>query len=287
MRARDPDASGFVERDGGSVAWERFGDGAPALLFLGVDPIVESRMWKGQVPWFARTHAVVTFDPPGNGRSNRPVDPSAYIDGEYSAAALAVLAAAGIERAVMVGVCQGAGIAIVLAAEHPERVSGVVAINPGLVLSPRHAHRVAVDFEAHLDTDDGWAKENRNYWLRDWLGYSDFFFDQLFPEPHSTKQHEDCVGYASATSAEVMLAYVEPSGARDDPTSAAELCRRVKAPVLVICGDQDRCQPPQRSSRVAELTGGELLVLEGSGHLPFARDPVKVNLEIERFLSRV
>ena len=75
MRAREPDASGFVERDGVRVCWERFGAGEPALLFLGVDPIVESRMWKGQVPWFARRHTVVTFDPPGNGRSNRPIGP--------------------------------------------------------------------------------------------------------------------------------------------------------------------------------------------------------------------
>ena len=43
------------------------------------------------------------------------------------------------------------------------------------------------------DTDEGWAKDNRHYWLRDWRGYAEFFFGELLPEPHSTKQHEDCV----------------------------------------------------------------------------------------------
>ena len=30
-------------------------------------------MWKAQIPWFARRHTVVTFDPRGNGRSDRPM----------------------------------------------------------------------------------------------------------------------------------------------------------------------------------------------------------------------
>jgi len=291
VRARQPDASGVVRRGGVDIAWERFGDGEPALLFCGVDPIVEARMWKGQVAWFARRHTVITFDPPGNGASTRTTDPRAYGDGEFVAAALAVLDANGIDRAVVAGVCQGAGIALVLAADHRDRVAGVVAINPGLVLSPPPEHRrrrPGQTFNDVLDSHDGWDMENRHYWLRDWAGYSNFFFAQLLPEPHSTKQHEDCVGWAVATTAEQMLAYCfcDPPTPRDDEAYAIDLCGRVRCPVLVINGDRDMCQPPERSRRVAELTGGELVVMEGSGHLPHARDPVKVNLEIAAFLRR-
>ena len=45
--------------------------------------------------------------------------------------------------------------------------------------------------------------------------------------------------------------------------------------VLVIHGDDDRCQPLERGQRVAELTDGELVVLAGAGHLPHVRDPVR------------
>ncbi len=292
MRAREPDVSGFVERDGVRVAWERSGSGEPALLFLGVDPIVESRKWKGQVPWFARRHTVVTFDPPGNGHSTRTTDQAAYTDDAFVAYAIGALDAAGVERVVVVGVCQGAGVAVVLAAQHADRVGGVVAINPGMPLSPLHAFRRPrglQGFDDVLDSDEGWCKENRHYWLRDWPGYCTFFFDQLLPEPHSTKQHEDCVGWGLETTPEIMLAYLAANATnpRADPETAAELCRQVRSPVLVICGDQDRCQPPARGHRIAELTGGELVVFEGSGHLTHARDPVRVNLEIDRFLARV
>ena len=53
-RARYPDAEGFVERDGVSVFWERYGEGEPTILFLPSWSIVHSRLWKGQVPYFAR-----------------------------------------------------------------------------------------------------------------------------------------------------------------------------------------------------------------------------------------
>jgi pimeloyl-ACP methyl ester carboxylesterase len=287
-----PAATGTVRRGAVDIAWERFGGGSPALLFVGVDPIVESQMWKGQVPWLARRHTVITFDPPGNGRSTRTTDPRAYGDGEYLAAALAVLDANGVEHAVVAGVCQGAGVALLLAAEHPERVDGVVAINPGLVLSPAHAHRRRLPgrtFDDVIDEPEGWEKENREHWRRDWADYAHFFFGQLLPEPHSTKQHDDCVGWAAGTTGEQMLAYCfcDPPTPRDDEEYATDVCRRVRCPVLVINGDRDMCQPSERSRRVAELTGGELAVIEGAGHLPHARDPVRVNLEIAGFLRRL
>lgn len=287
MRARQADASGFVQPGPAEIYWERWGDGEPAILFFSGDTIVDARMWKGQIAWFALRHTVVTFDPPGNGHSARTVDPEAYSDAALLADALAVLDAAGVERAVFVGACTGAGLSLLAAAEHRERVLGVVAINPGLVLTPRHTHRMPGDFDAELDRDDGWNKENRHYWLRDWRGYAEFFFGEMLPEPHSTKQHDDCVGWACGTTAEIMLcdADVVPVTPRAAPETSEELCRRVGCPVLVINGDRDMCQPPARSRRVAELTGGELLVIAGAGHLPHARDPVRVNLAIADFLG--
>jgi pimeloyl-ACP methyl ester carboxylesterase len=47
------------------------------------------------------------------------------------------------------------------------------------------------------------------------------------------------------------------------------------------------CQNPDRGRRLAELTGGEFVLLEGSGHLPNARDPVVINLLLRDFVRRV
>ena len=60
-------------------------------------------------------------------------------------------------------------------------------------------------------------------------------------------------------------------------------CARVRCPVLVIHGDRDEISPLRRAAALAEATGGSMVVLEGAGHIPMARDPVKVNLLIREF----
>src|SRR5215472_3731696 len=74
MRARYPDESGHVQRDGVRVHYEAYGTGETTILFLPTWEIVHSRAWKFQIPYFARHGRVVTFDRRGNGRSDRPVD---------------------------------------------------------------------------------------------------------------------------------------------------------------------------------------------------------------------
>ncbi|HEX9855529.1 MAG TPA: glycosyltransferase, partial [Acidimicrobiia bacterium] len=58
-------------------------------------------------------------------------------------------------------------------------------------------------------------------------------------------------------------------------------------PTLVIHGDLDVCQHVDRGRAFAELTGGELVVLEGSGHLTPAREPVTVGRAVAGFVDRV
>ncbi|WP_105186830.1 alpha/beta fold hydrolase [Micropruina glycogenica] len=48
---------------------------------------------------------------------------------------------------------------------------------------------------------------------------------------------------------------------------AEAVCAQVRCPVLVISGSMDVCQDPRRGPRLAELTGGRSVVIEGGGHL--------------------
>ena len=70
-----------------------------------------------------------------------------------------------------------------------------------------------------------------------------------------------------------------------DPQTVQAWAERVSSPTLVIHGDDDRISPLARAEALAEATGGELVVLEGAGHLPLARDPVQVNLLIRDFVD--
>jgi pimeloyl-ACP methyl ester carboxylesterase/predicted glycosyltransferase len=276
-RARYPDASGFVERDRVRLYYEVYGSGEPTVLLLPTWSIVHSRHWKMQIPYLARHCRVLTFDGRGNGRSDRPDEPEAYDEHEYAADALAVMDVTCTDRAILVSFSLGAQRAAILAAEHPERVESAVFIAPawpgGGEPLPERAARAWTD---ELDTDEGWAKYNKHYWLRDYPGFLEFFFSRFFSEPHSTKPFEDCVGWGLETTGETLVTMEQAPELQ--PEDARELARRISCPVLVIHGGQDAILSVTRAVALAEQTGGRLVVLEGSGHGPHVRDPVKVNL---------
>jgi pimeloyl-ACP methyl ester carboxylesterase len=283
MRAVEPDESGFVR----GVYWERFGDGEPTVLFVPAWAIVHSRAWKMQVAYFARHFRVVVFDPRGNGRSERPADPAAYSETEYAADTAAVMDASGTEEAVVVSLSMGAQRALLFADAQPERVLGMAFIAPSLRLAPGHAERDHYEerFGEQLDTDDGWAKLNMHYWRRDYRAFIEFFFENVFTEPHSTKQIEDAVGWGLESDAETLIATALGAGLEEPATRA--ITARLRCPVLVIHGEDDRIRPVAVGEALAAATGGDFIRMPAVGHCPQARKPVAVNLALMEFVDRV
>jgi pimeloyl-ACP methyl ester carboxylesterase len=278
-RARHPDTSGYTERDGVRLYYEVYGAGEPTIFLLPTWSIIHSRHWKMQIPYLARHGRVITFDGRGNGRSERPA--TGYGEREFAADALAVMDATGTGRTVIVSLSLGAQRALLLAADHPNRVTGAVFIAPAVPLAAPPGDRY-YPWDEKLGTDEGWAKYNRYYWLRDYRGFLEFFFSQMFTEPHSTKPAEDCVGWGLETTAETLIA---AEVAALDEKTVRELCYRVQCPVLVIQGTDDAITGPGCGIALAEATGGQLVLLEGSGHGPHVRDPVQVNLLLREFTA--
>lgn len=142
-RAMYPDTEGYIERDGVRIFYEVYGSlrdgpegpssgqaGGPTILFCPTWTLVHSRVWKMQIPYLARHHRVIVFDPRGNGRSDRPRTREAYAEKEFAQDALDILDATGTEQAFVVGLSRGTQRALLLAAEHPERVLGLVLVGP-------------------------------------------------------------------------------------------------------------------------------------------------------------
>ncbi|MGH3001561.1 MAG: alpha/beta fold hydrolase [Gaiellaceae bacterium] len=281
-RARYPDREGFVERDGVRVFYEVYGDGERTLMLLPTWSIVHSRLWKAQIPYLSRHARVVTFDGRGNGRSDRPEGVEPYLEVEFALDALAVMDATGTERSTLITSSCGALWGTILAADHPERVDGIVYVAPAVALAPGHELRAVHPFDEELDTDEGWAKYNSFFWSRDYRAFLEFFFAQCFNEPHSTKQIEDAVAWGLETDPETLANTSRAIGAcRWEGFRAT--CERVQCPVLVLHGDSDLIRPHRQGAALAELVGGALVTLEDSGHLPMVRDPVRVNLLLRDF----
>src|SRR5262245_59709676 len=168
-RARYPDESGYVERDGIRVFYEVYGSGEPTLLLLPTWSLFHSRHWKMQIPYLSRHYRVVTFDGRGNGRSDRPREVAAYGERQFAADALAVMDATVTEHAVIIGFSRGGQWGLILAAEHPERTDGAVFIGPRYAGGGEAVpERTVYDFDTEYETVQGWAKHNRFHWLRDY-----------------------------------------------------------------------------------------------------------------------
>lgn len=292
-RPRTPDQTGSIERDGVDIVFDVFDHDeadAPTVVLLPTWSIVDPRIWKLQLPYLARHFRVVMFDGRGSGRSGRPVGPVAYADHEYAADTLAVLDATGTDRAVLVGFSCGVAWSLHVASAHPERVSGVVAIAPSCGLSVPSPAREKYGFDARLDSTKGWAKYNEHYWLQgDYDDFLRFFFGRVFHEPHSTKQIEDCLAWsaevAPQTLADTTAGRLGLHGARATPIEP--LCEGIEVPVLVLHGTEDKVRPAEIGRKLATLTRGELVLLEGVGHAPLVREPVLINHLVKDFVDQV
>jgi pimeloyl-ACP methyl ester carboxylesterase len=284
-RARYPDETGYVERNGVRTFYEAYGSGDPTILFLPTWAIIHSRCWKGQIPYFARHGRVLTFDPRGNGRAGRPPDPEAYLEQEYADDALAVMDATGTERVVLVSLSRGVERSLLIGATHPERVEAMVFIGPAVPLAPAAPRAGAEEaFERPLDSYTEWQKWNRHYWLEHYQEFLEFFFSQAFNEPHSTKQREDAVAWGLDTDPQTLVA-TQLAGRLPDERAVRELVARVRCPMHVIHGSIDAVRPHASGAAFAELAGAELTTIEGSGHNPHARYPVAVNIALRGFIE--
>ncbi len=283
MRAMQPEAAGIVRRDGIDIAWENFGQGEIPLVLLPTWSIIPSRFWKLQVPYLARHHRVVTFDGRGTGRSSRPMGAEAYTHRQFTADTLAVLDELEIDRAVLVSFSRGTLWGLQLAADHPERVAGLVAIASAVPLGPPPPGRRMHPFEETLDTYEGWSKYNAQYWKEDFEDFLQFFFGKIFTEPHSTKQIEDCVAWGLEGDP-LMLADTHRALVDDDDRAAfPALCKQVVCPVLVVHGDEDAVRSHKSGVALADAVGGRLVTVVGGGHAPHIREPVFVNRLIDEF----
>ncbi len=284
MRARYPDHHGFIERGGVKVGYEVYGDAGRTLLFLPTWTMATSRVWKAQIPYFARRLRVLTFDARGNGRSDRVTDPAAHDDREVARDALELLDLFGVTRAAVAGLSRGGRYVLRLWEMAPGRIERIALIGASAGASRVTSGGVPPDdFDVIRDSYEGWQKRNRHYWKSDPEGWAEFFVGQVFPEPHSAKQVEDGIGWALGTTPEVLIASV--TAPPFPPEEQRRIAGSITCPVLVIHGENDRLVSVQAAGELAAAAGGRLVAMAGSGHCPNGRAPVKTNLILRDFFE--
>ncbi len=290
MRARYPDNDGYVERNGAKIYFEVYENEGPTIFLGQTWQTAHSRHWKMQIPYLSRHFRVVTFDPVGNGRSDRSDVRERYMAKEVVADAIAVLDATNTETCVAVGLSMGGGLVTFLAALHPERFDGIVPIAASSPWAVPPLDRPTVNQPSPAKpgvSPEGWEKDNPEYWLIDWPDFVDFFFDQCASDPHSTKLFDDLQGWALETTGQIIN-YTGTNAPSFDAAEIEVAVRAISCPTLIIHGTGDRVIAHESGAILQKMIrGAELVTLDGAGHVPMGRYPVKINELIKNFADRV
>ena len=284
MRAKLPHTEGKVDRNGVMIHYEVYGEGEHSILFIPTWSFVHSRVYKAQIPYFSEHFRCITYDPRGNGKSDQPTDPGSHRTRDYVDDVLAVLDETGTDKAILYSLSFSTRLATILASHYPERVEAVITIGANSTLTPTYEYKTWESWDRGSASRENWGKYSRDYWRENYPDFVDFFSQQIFIEPHSTKQIEDTVRWANQTSGEVMIGTMDCDG--DDLVMDEAAYRRIECPMLAIHGDSDAIAPCRVSEDLANVTGCELEIIPGAGHNPAARFPARVNTLIRDFLHR-
>ncbi len=250
------------------IFYEERGEGFPLIFLSGLTQ--ETRAWKGQAAFFSKRFRVVTYDPRGQGMSDKPDRPDAYSLSDHLDDLTGLMDHLGIDRADLVGLSQGGMVAQWAALHAPERVAGLVLVDTGAstTLFLRSIFQ-------------GWIGAAES-------GGGELFFNVSFPWIFSERFVE----------ANPLLINTLRDLSKDLPARAiAHLLRaalsldlkdqihRIQAPTLILCGERDLLTPPSYARLLHEkIIGSRLILFPECGHVPPAECPEEFNRAVWEFL---
>ena len=123
----NPPLGNFITVDGVALHYVERGEGPPLLLLHGNGTMIEDWAASGLLNELAKTHRVIAFDRPGFGHSERPRT-RIWTPAAQAALIAAALRELGIERPLVVGHSFGTLVALGLALDHRDSVSGLVLL---------------------------------------------------------------------------------------------------------------------------------------------------------------
>ncbi len=243
----------FAVNDGVRIYWRSDGHAArPAVVFLnslGTD----FAMWAAVVAPLIEKYRVIRMDTRGHGASDAPAGD--YTIPRLAEDVLAVMKAAGIEKAHVCGLSLGGMMALHLAATAPGRVMKIVACNTAARLPPEPWFQRAAT-----------VREQGMQAVEDMVMHR--YFSDAFLAADSPR-----IGTARTTllglSPDGYAACCEAIGRMNIWDGLAA----IKAPLLVINGAKDTATPPEHGDRIAQAVRGAQVKLLDAPHLSSVENP--------------
>ena len=265
--------------DGVNLHYEEAGSGTPIVFvheFGG-----SYRSWEPQMRYFSRRYRAIAFAARGYPPSDVPPDTEAYSQLRAAQDIAAVMDAAGIARAHIVGLSMGGFATLHFGLESPERALSLVVAGAGYGAEKQHEEyfrsvslEVARQFE--IQGSESFAKTYA-------LGASRVQFQNK--DPRGWQEFAGMLGEHSAVGAANTMRGVQAR--RPSIYDLEERLKQMRVPTLVMVGDEDdHCLQPGIFLKKT-LPASGLLVLPKTGHTLNLEEPDIFNRFVADFLAQV
>jgi pimeloyl-ACP methyl ester carboxylesterase len=262
--------------DGVTLAYACSGSGPPlvkaANWLTHVDHDWHSPVWRHWLTELSRRHQLVRYDVRGGGLSDWEIPPATFQD--FVNDLEAVVDEAGLERFPLLGISQGAAVAVTYAARHPERVTRLLLYGGYAQGTLARARTDEQRRKHHLELEMmqlGWGTDDPTF--------RQFFTSQFMPSARRELWDAFNDLQRLTTSPENAARVLEVNGLVD----IVDVAPHVTVPALVLHARDDHRPPLEQGRLLASLLpNSRFVVLESSNHILLEDEPAW-----RRFLAEV
>lgn len=255
----------FCKIRGVNLYFDEAGTGEPLLFLHGLGSSSED--WEYQVPYFAKKFKVITIDFRGFGKSDKP--DSGYSIPEFAQDVIDFLNLQKIEQVTLVGVSMGGMVALECAAEFPNRIKSIVAVNalPEVKLT---SWITFLKFWQRIGIISLMGMEN----------FGKFLSKKLFPKiEQEALRQKLCTRFINNNKdvyLHTMKSFVD--------WSILSRLKNITCPALIIGGDRDYTTPEFKARYASLIPLGKYITIPDSGHATPVDQPDLFNQTIEGHL---
>lgn len=264
----DPD-SRFAEINGLTVHYKETGQGEPVFILLHGFGSSEFS-WRDVREPLSREGRVIVYDRPAFGLTKRPMTGEWTGTNPYSVQGNielldGLMDELGVEKAILVGNSAGGEVAVAYALEHPERVQGLVLVDPAV--GSRQGGRIPAWILPLLKTPQ--MRSLGPLLIRSISGETGNKTIRMAWHDPSLIEQEVYTGYRKPLMVNNWDKALYEFAIAENPARYDDRLTELAMPVLVVTGDDDRIVPPESTIQLAkEIPGAQVKVLPECGHVP-------------------
>jgi proline iminopeptidase len=284
-----------VIADGTHLFYRVVGDGPDTVVAVHGGPGLHMGSLVSFEP-LAAGGTIIFYDQRGGGRSSLPQHAEQVTDALHVSDLDAVLRHFRIERATLLGHSWGALLAGLYAGEHPQRVSRLILVGPMPVRAEPYVRQVAVKLPSLLGADSTRFRALHAAW--DTASAPHALCRELVPITMRAGGAVDTAAIGRVTGG-VCSTGVPQEAFRVGwtrtplwtltslgPWDLRQKLRAVPAQALVVWGPRDPNSEAAAREWAAALPNARFVAVSGTGHYPFAEDPVAFARIVREFLGR-